>query len=111
VINDSDSKTNSSGQDGGASGSPVPPRPRNSFRIELVLKYPERRLDNVLLAAMRAQTRSLEIKTLSRAKLKLLFDAKRVRIKGQAATPSSSLAVGTTYVDLIGFEDPSEKKL
>jgi hypothetical protein len=87
---------------------PVPPRPRGSFRIVLSLSAPVARLDTVLIEALRTQNRNKDLSILSRAKLKELFAKKRVRIKNQAATPSSSIAKGVTYVDILGFEDPTD---
>lgn len=54
---------------------------------------------------LRKQSRNLALKNISRTEFKALFKNKRVRIKGQPATPSSALAQGTTYVDIIGFSD------
>ena len=41
----------------------------------------------------------------SRTEFKELFKKKRIRIKGQPAVPSSSLAKGTTYVDILGYDE------
>jgi len=87
---------------------PVPPRPRGSFRITLNLSVPAARLDTILIEALRNQSRNKDLSILSRAKLKELFAKKRVRIKNQAATPSSSLAKGVTYVDILGYPDPTD---
>ena len=38
---------------------------------------------------------------------KVLLD-KKIQIKGQRALPSSMLAVGTTYVDILGFQEKVE---
>ncbi len=81
----------------------IPEQPKNSFRITLVLPHRESRLDGVLMRALREQKDNLKLRVLSRSEFKQLFKDKRVLIKGQAATPSSSLAAGTTYVDIIGF--------
>ena len=83
----------------------IPEKPTKAFRVTLILNAPERRLDNVLLNALRQQTLHLELRNLSRGSLKELFKKKKIRIKGQIAVPSSALAVGTTYVDVLGFED------
>jgi hypothetical protein len=56
-----------------------------------------------LMRALREQKDNLKLRVLSRTEFKQLFKEKRILIKGQAATPSSSLAAGTTYVDIIGF--------
>lgn len=89
----------------------VPPRPRGSFRIILNLTSPAPRLDAVLIEALRTQNRSIDLNNLSRAKLKELFSKKKIRIKGQAATPSSGVARGVTYIDILGFEDPTDPAL
>ncbi len=90
------------------SNPPVPPRPRGSFRITLNLPYAAPRLDTVLIEALRNQDRNKDLSNLSRAKLKELFSNKKIRIKNKAATPSSGLAKGITYVDLLGFPDPTD---
>ena len=89
----------------------VPPRPRGSIRIVLNLSSPVPRLDAVLIEALRNQDRNLDLRNLSRAKLKELFSKKKVRIKGQAATPSSAVARGVTYVDILGYPDPTDPAL
>lgn len=80
-------------------------RPKNSFRITLVLTSRKPRIDQVLLEELRKQNRNLELRNISRTEFKELFRKKKIRIKGQAATPSSSLAQGTTFVDIHGFTD------
>ena len=77
--------------------------PLHAFRIELTLSSSRARMDQVLLEALRNQSRSLELKNISRTAFKELFKKKRIRIKGQNALPSSSLAQGTTSVDILGF--------
>jgi 23S rRNA-/tRNA-specific pseudouridylate synthase len=57
------------------------------------------------MEALRKQSRNLLLKNISRTEFKELFKAKKVRIKGQPATPSSALAEGTTYVDIMGFQE------
>ena len=81
----------------------VPEQPKNSFRIALVLDYPESRMDNVLLNALREQNDNEKLKNISRAALKDLFNNKKIFIKGQRAKSNSSLAKGTTYVGILGF--------
>ncbi len=81
----------------------IPPRMPNAYRIILQLDFPESRLDNVLLKAIREQDENPKLKELSRAALKELFNAKKIFIKGQRAKSSSALAKGTTYVDIVGF--------
>ena len=81
----------------------TPAQPENSFRIALTLEYPESRMDNVLLAALREQNENETLKTVSRTQLKDMFLNKKIEIKGQRAKSSSALAKGTTYVDILGF--------
>ncbi|MCM2350444.1 MAG: hypothetical protein NDI69_10520 [Bacteriovoracaceae bacterium] len=81
----------------------VPPQPANSFRIALNLEYPESRMDNVLLNALREQDENEKLKNISRGALKELFNNKQIMIKGQRAKSNSSLAKGITYVDILGF--------
>ena len=81
----------------------TPEQPANSFRIALNLEFPESRMDNVLLSALREQNENEKLKTISRAALKELFNKKQILIKGQRAKSSSALAKGTTYVDILGF--------
>ena len=80
----------------------VPAQPKNSFRITLDLAYPESRMDNVLLNALREQNENEALKNISRAALKNLFGTKKIMIKGQRAKSSSALSKGITYVDIIG---------
>lgn len=84
---------------------PIPEKPQNSFRVTLDLTSAKPRLDQVLIEALRKQTSNLALKNLSRSDFKELFKKKKIRIKGQPALPSSSIAQGTTYVDIIGFGD------
>ena len=79
----------------------VPPRPPNSTRITLQLDKSESRLDTVLLAAVRQQNENSTLKAISRTDFKELFNAGKITIKGQRARPSSGLAAGTTYVDIL----------
>jgi len=81
----------------------VPEQPANSFRIALNLEFPETRMDNVLLSALREQNENPKLKIISRAALKELFNKKQILIKGQRAKSSSALAKGTTYVDILGY--------
>lgn len=83
--------------------STTPEQPANSFRIALNLEYPESRMDNVLLNALREQNENEQLKNISRSALKDLFNKKQILIKGQRAKSSSALAKGTTYVDILGF--------
>ena len=80
-------------------------KPANCFRVTLELTSPKPRLDTVLIEELRKQKLHLALRNLSRTSLKELFKKKRIRIKGKPAVPSSSLAQGTTFVDLMGFEE------
>jgi hypothetical protein len=82
----------------------IPPQPANSFRVTLTLPHKESRLDSVLMEALRAQNKNLDLRNLTRGAFKELFKNKRILIKGQPARPASSLSGGTTYVDILGFE-------
>jgi len=82
----------------------IPEKPDNSFRIILNLDYPESRMDNTLLNALRNQSENLTLKNISRSALKELFSNKKILIKGQRAKSNSSLAKGITYVDILGFK-------
>ncbi len=84
--------------------------PKNCFRVTLTLPTPRSRIDQILLEELRKQNRNLVLKRISRTEFKELFKKKRIRIKGQPATPSSSLAQGTTFVDIVGFEDTNTEK-
>lgn len=79
----------------------IPEQPANSFRIALNLDYPESRMDNVLLNALREQDENMTLKNISRTALKDLFNQKKIMIKGQRAKSNSALAKGTTYVDIL----------
>jgi hypothetical protein len=81
----------------------VPPQPPKSFRVVLELNRAEKRLDTVLLAALKGQNQNLNLREISRAKFKELFRTGKICIKGQRATPTSAIAKGTTYVDILGF--------
>ena len=81
----------------------IPPKPKNSFRVTLELFRPEKRLDAVLLAALKSQNENLNLREISRTEFKALFNNGRIQIKGQNARPSSALAKGITYVDILGY--------
>lgn len=81
----------------------IPPRPPKSFRIILDLAARAPRIDTVLLQALRDQDENMALKHISRTAYKELFDKKRIHIKGQNTRPSSALAKGITYVDILGF--------
>lgn len=81
----------------------VPALIPNAYRLTLTLEFAETRMDNVLLAALRAQNENTKLKEISRSALKELFNQKKILIKGQRAKSSSALAKGVTYVDILGF--------
>ena len=81
----------------------IPPKPPKSFRITIELFKSAKRLDNVLLAALKAQNENLNLREITRTKFKELFTSGRIQIKGQKAGPSSSLAKGITYIDILGY--------
>lgn len=81
----------------------IPPQPPKSFRISIELTKRIDRMDTVLLNALKAQDENEKLKAISRKALKDLFLEGKIQIKGQRAKPSSALAVGITYVDILGF--------
>ncbi len=81
----------------------IPSQPPNSFRIAIELTKRIDRMDTVLLNALKNQDENEKLKGISRKALKDLFLEGKIQIKGQRAKPSSALAVGTTYVDILGF--------
>lgn len=85
-----------------------PKKHSNAYRLTLNLTSPRPRIDQVLREELKKQKENLQLANLSRLGLKELFKKKRIRIKGQAAVPSSSLAKGITYVDIIGFGEPDK---
>ncbi len=78
----------------------IPAMPKKAQRVTIELDWPENRLDNILLEKMRMDE-NVKLNTISRGGLKKLFLAGKVQIKGQNAKPSSALAKGTTYIDLL----------
>jgi hypothetical protein len=82
----------------------TPPQPANSIRITLQLTSKASRLDSPLMEALR-KSNHLDLKNISRTDFKKLFNDKRILIKNQPARPSSSIAAGTTYVDILGFSE------
>ena len=84
----------------------VPVKPKDAFRIVLKVTSPKPRLDAVLIEEIR-KCEHKDLKLISRVKFKELFKKKHIRIKGQPATPSSSLAAGVTYVDIVGYGEVS----
>ena len=87
----------------------VPAPLKGAYRVTLELADAKRRLDAVLLEALRNQSAQLTLKNISRGAFKALFDQNRIKIKGQNAKPASALNKGTTYVDILGFgeEEPA----
>lgn len=81
----------------------IPPQPPNSYRIVLTMNRSGERIDAVLLRALREQSENLNLKNISRVPFKNLFQEGKILIKGQRAKTSSTLAHGTTYVDILGF--------
>ena len=78
----------------------IPKQPPKSFRIVLELTRSESRMDTILLNALKAQKEDLNMRNITRGKLKQMFVNGQIQIKGQIARPSSALATGTTYVDI-----------
>ena len=81
----------------------IPVRPPNSYRVVLELNSSGSRLDSVLLKILREQKENLDLQNISRTVYKDLFQSGKIMIKGQKAKPSSTLAKGTTYVDILGY--------
>lgn len=81
----------------------VPPQPPHSFRVILELNSSGVRLDAVLLKSLRDQKENLDLQNITRTTFKTLFQTGKILIKGQRAKPSSTLAKGTTYIDILGF--------
>lgn len=82
----------------------IPPKPDNSFRITLDQHSSGKRLDALLLAAIKAQNENLTLREITRTGFKELFASGKIQIKGQNARPSSSINKGITYVDILGFK-------
>ncbi len=81
----------------------IPPRPPKSARIVLELYKAEKRLDGILLSAIKQQNDNLNLREISRVKYKTLFKEGKIQIKGQPARPTSAIAKGLTYVDILGY--------
>jgi hypothetical protein len=81
----------------------VPVQPPNSYRVVLTMNRSGERIDAILLRTLREQSDNLNLKNISRVPFKELFSTGRVLIKGQRAKTSSTLAHGTTYVDILGY--------
>jgi hypothetical protein len=81
----------------------IPLQPKNSFRIILNVTSSGQRLDNVLLTALRQQNENMDLKNITRTEYKELFNTGKITIKGQKAKPSSTLARGETYIDILKF--------
>lgn len=76
-------------------------QPPNSFRIAIELYSSVSRMDTTLLNALKNQSDDNALKNISRQGLKNLFLDGKIQIKGQRAKPSSGLAKGTTYIDVL----------
>jgi hypothetical protein len=81
----------------------IPPQPAKSHRIVLELFKAERRLDGILLNAIKQQNGNLNLREISRVQYKNLFKNGKIQIKGQPARPTSGIAKGITYVDILGY--------
>lgn len=79
----------------------IPPQPAKSFRVVLELNRRENRLDTILLQALKSQSENLQLQQISRVKFKELFKSGKITIKGQKAGPSSAIAKGITYIDIL----------
>lgn len=79
----------------------IPLQPKNSSRITITLRERKDRLDGVLIGAMQSQNDYPNLKNITRTGLKNLFNKKKIQIKGQNARPSSAIAAGVTYVDIL----------
>lgn len=79
----------------------IPPKPPKSYRIILDLPRAEKRLDGALLLAIRSIKDNLDLKNVSRTAFKTMFNEGKIQIKGQKARPSSAVAKGLTYVDIL----------
>lgn len=82
----------------------TPERPPNSFRVILDLNSSGQRLDAILLKNLREQNKNADLKNITRTQYKELFSTGKVMIKGQRAKPSSTLAKGETFVDILGYK-------
>ena len=79
----------------------VPLQPPHSFRVVLDMVKAEKRIDTILLTALRGQKDNLDLSNISRTAFKQLFLDKKILIKGQRAHPSSAINKGITYVDIL----------
>jgi hypothetical protein len=93
-------ETETNSQDLAATYAP-PVKPEGAYRVVLSLNSPQRRIDQVLLEELRKQKDNLALANITRTEFKELFNKRKIRIKGQPARASSSLAKGTTYVDIL----------
>ncbi len=80
----------------------IPVQPPQSFRIILELNSRVSRMDTTLLNSLKAQKEHLNLRNITRQGLKNLFNKGQIQIKGQRARPSSALAKGITYIDILG---------
>lgn len=79
----------------------TPAQPANSHRITIEIYARVGRMDTTLLNALKEQKEDLALRNISRQGLKNLFLDGKIQIKGQRAKPSSALAKGITYVDIL----------
>ena len=79
----------------------TPPQPKNSFRVVITMNRSGERLDAMLLQKLREQKENLTLFNISRMAYKELFASGKITIKGQKAKPSSTLAKGDTYIDIL----------
>lgn len=79
----------------------TPAQPANSHRITIEIYARVSRMDTTLLNALKEQKEDLALRNISRQGLKNLFLDGKIQIKGQRAKPSSALAKGITYVDIL----------
>lgn len=86
----------------------VPPKPPKSFRLVLDLKRAEKRIDSVLLQALKSQKENINLAILTRGTFKQLFADGRILIKGQRARASSAVNKGITYVDILGYSQTND---
>lgn len=79
----------------------IPQQPENSFRVTLNLENKVERLDHTLLSALLDQDENQDLKQISKAHLKKLFQEKKILIKGQNAKAKSPINSGITYIDIL----------
>ena len=75
----------------------------------LDLHRSEKRIDSVLLAALKEQKENLNLRIMTRGLFKQLFLDGKILIKGQRARASSAVSKGITYVDILGYSQTTEE--